>query len=191
LICLAITPAFAGTTNCAGTITGQYIVGNLTVPADAACRLEGVEVTGTVTVLGSLQTFGSRFDSNVNVTGGTIIISNGNGMGSPIMGNLTITNSTGVNQIGCPNISNVINGNVSFTGNSGKFYVCQATVNGRVLINNNTRINNDWQGNDVATLTNITTSQFLCDGNASADGSQPIVGGGNTAAKKNGQCSGL
>jgi hypothetical protein len=131
------------------------------------------------------------FNGNVTVTGGVIVISNGNGASSAITGNLSITGSAGNNQIGCPNISNIIGGNISFIGNSGNFYVCQAAVGKNVTVNNNTRINNDWSGMYVADLNNIATSQLVCQGNVSADGSAPIHGGGNTASQKTGQCAGL
>jgi hypothetical protein len=191
LFSVSAAPAFAGTTTCTDTISGQTS-GSLDVPAGATCRLFGGEVTGNVTVEGMLYSYGTKFDANVTVTGGVIQIANGNANYSALAGNLTITGSSGNNQIGCPNIGNIIRGNVTFSGNSGNLYVCQATVGGSVTVSNNTRINNDWSGMYAADLNNITAGKNLsCSGNLSGDGSPAVKGSGNTAVQKLGQCAGL
>jgi hypothetical protein len=192
LFSISAAPAFAGTSTCTGTISGLTISGSLDVPAGVTCRLVGDVVTGNVTVEGILYSYGTRFDANVTVTGGVITIANGNADASALAGNLTITGSSGNNQIGCPNFSNIIRGNVTFSGNSGNLYVCQATVGGSVTVSNNTRINNDWSGMYAADLNAINAGKNLsCSGNLSADGSPAVKGSGNTAAQKLGQCAGL
>ena len=188
---MGFAPVFAATTTCTGEIYGPAISGTLDVPVGYECRLLGGVVNGNVTVEGTLHSYSTMFNGNVTVTGGVIVISNGNGAASALAGNLSITGSSGNNQIGCPNSSNIIGGNISFIGNSGNLYVCQATVGKNVSVNNNIRINQDWSGMYVADLNRITASQLVCQGNVSADGSAPIKGGGDTASQKTGQCAGL
>jgi hypothetical protein len=191
---MGFAPVFAATTTCTSELDGKLISGALDVPAGATCKLVGSEVTGTVTVEGVLSSYGTRFDANVNVTGGVITISNGNGYGSELVGNLSITGSSGNSGIYCPNTNffNVIGGNISFQNNSGNFYVCQAIVLGGVTVSNNTRVNNDYSGAYVGALNNIkATKNLSCDGNVSSNGSPAVVGGANNAAQMTGQCSTL
>jgi hypothetical protein len=65
--------------------------GNLDVPAGATCKFSG-EVTGNVTVEGTLAAFGAKFDKNVIVNGGRFGSAN---WGSTILGNLNISGSQG------------------------------------------------------------------------------------------------
>ena len=190
LLAVAAAPVFAAppaTPTCTGNLASQVISTNLDVPAGATCQLNWVEVVGNVTVEGSLISFSSRFDKNVTVTGGSIQIVNGFGDASKLVGNLTITGSAANSNIFCPNTTNVIGGNLSFTGNSGRLYVCQASVGGNVTVSDNIRNNTDFSGPQAADLTNITTPKNMyCDGNVPY-----ITGSGNTAVQKTGQCSGL
>jgi hypothetical protein len=190
VLCLAAVPLFAAPP-CTNIIT-TTVSGSLDVPAGTFYCLYGVDVMGTVTVEGTLVSFSAHFHKNVNVTGGTIQIANGNGPSSAIEGNLAITGSSGNNSIGCPSLYNLIGGNISFTQSSGNLYVCQATVLGGVTVNNNVRINNDYSGPYVAALNNITAVKNLtCDGNVSADGSAPVQGSSIKVTQKTGQCSNL
>ncbi len=185
-------PALAASTSCTTLVQDTVIAANLDVPAGATCTLIGDVVTGNVTVEGTLLSYGTRFDKNVTVTGGVITIGNGNGATSALAGNLTITGSPSMNYIGCPNKSNIIQGNVTFIGNSGRLYVCQATVAGNVTVSDNIRINNDWQGPQVADLNYMTIGKNLsCSGNLQSDGPAAVTGTGNTATKKLGQCAGF
>jgi hypothetical protein len=189
LLAVAAAPVFAATTtttNCTGTITSQAIAGNMDVPAGATCRLEGVEVVGNVTVEGILNSFSSKFDKNVTVTGaGQISLSNGETW-MPILGNLTIAGSSGNSGIYCPNHGNVVQGNISVIGNSGSFYICSGTVNGGVTINDNTG------SVDLSWLT--VGKNVSCSGNDPAPHSWSAQNGyGSTinAQQKTGQCAGL
>jgi hypothetical protein len=184
VLCLAAAPAFASTTTCTGDMSG-LISGPLTVSQGDTCRLIGAEVTGPVTVNGILHSYGTRFDAKVTVNGGTIVIANGNGEGSSLNGGLSITGSGGNNQIGCPNISNVIHGQLSFTNNTGNLYVCQLTIDAPVTISGNIRQNNDSSGWYVADINNVTAPKFTCQGNVSAgsaDGAG-VKGTGDTGNK--------
>ena len=196
LAALSLAPVFAATTTCTTqTIYGPAISGTLDVPSGQTCRLVGGVVNGNVTVEGTLYSYSTMFNGNVTVTGGVIVISNGNGAASAIAGNLSITGSSGNNQIGCPNISNIVGGNISFTGNSGNLYVCQATVGKGVTVNYNTRINNDYSGWYVADLNNMTIARNLsCSGNSPAPTSTSITPSTSstiTAQQKLDQCAGL
>jgi len=185
-------PAVAAPTTCTGYVQDMTIAANLDVPAGATCTLVGSVVNGNVTVEGTMLSYGTRFDKNVTVTGGVITIANGNGLTSALAGNLTITGSTAMNYIGCPNKSNIIQGNLTFTGNSGRLYVCEATVQGSVTVNDNLRVNIDWQGATAADLNRMTVGKNLtCSGNLQSGGPVPVSGGNNTATNKLGQCAGL
>src|SRR5262245_18311406 len=90
-------------TPCTGRLEGIVIAGNLDGAAGASCTCVWVKVTGNVTVERTLTAYSTTFDKNVTVTGGVITIGNGWGARTPLTGNLTITGSSGVNSIACPN----------------------------------------------------------------------------------------
>jgi hypothetical protein len=201
LLTVAAAPVFAAKTTCTGQIASQVISTSLDVPAGATCQLNWVEVSAPVTVEGTLISISSKFDSNVTVTGtgASIQIVNGFGNASALAGSLMITGSAVNSGIFCPEydysnnqpFTNVIGGSLSFTGNSGRLYVCQASVAGGVTVNNNTRINTDYSGPQAADLNNITAVGSLsCSGNTSPNG-PAITGSGNQAAHMTGQCAGL
>jgi hypothetical protein len=128
LLCLVVTPAFAagGTTTCT---TGQPLTGvipnNLHVPAGEFCQLNWAEVVGNVTVEGTLLSFSSMYDKNVNVTGaGSITIANGYN-DRPIKGNLNISGSGQSGIAPANDGNNVVLGNITVTGlnNGGSFFV--------------------------------------------------------------------
>jgi hypothetical protein len=178
-------PAFAGTTTChTGDVLPAVISANLDVPAGETCRLEWREVTGNVTVEGTLLSFSTKFDKNVTVTGGIINIMNGWGATTPLVGNLTITGSAGNSSIGCANTTNVIYGNLTYTGNTGNLYVCQATVSGAVNVSYNQRINLDYSGPYSAALYGITAGKPI-----SCIGNTLVQGGGLIASQVTGDCA--
>jgi hypothetical protein len=191
LLCLVVTPAFAagGTTTCTGQLTG-VIPNNLDVPAGAVCQLNWAEVVGNVTVEGTLLSFSSMYDKNINVSGaGSISIINGYS-DRPIKGNLNISGS-GQSGIYPGNTGNVVLGNITVTGlnNGGTFYVGQATVNGAVTVNYNFgRVD----------LSGLTISKNLdCTNNDPAPVSWSIYSDYGphmstiTATQKTGQCAAL
>ena len=137
LLCLVVAPAFAagGNTECTSQLASVTIQTNLHVPAGAVCQLNWVEVVGNVSVEGTLLSFSSMYDKNVNVSGaGSISIINGYS-DRPIKGNLTISGS-GQSGIYPGNTGNVVLGNITVTGlnNGGTFYIGEATVNGAVTL---------------------------------------------------------
>jgi hypothetical protein len=191
LLCLAVAPAFAagGTTTCTGQWTGvNPIPNNLDVPAGAVCQLNWVEVVGNVNVEGTLISFSSMYDQNINVTGaGSITIANGYS-DRPIKGNVNIS-GTGQSGIYPGNTGNTVLGNINVTGlnNGGTFYVGGATVNGAVSVNYNFgRVG----------LDGLTIGKSLdCNNNTPAPASWSIdnnYGSSITATKgKTGQCAAL
>lgn len=192
LVCLAAVPSFAagGTTVCTGQMTGQ-ISNNLDVPAGASCQLNWAEVTGTVTVEGTLLSFSSQYDKNVTVSGaGSILIANGYS-NRPIKGNLSIS-GTGQSGIYPANDgNNVVLGNITVMGlnNGGSFSVSQATVGGAVSAQYN------FGRVDFSYMTIGKTLD--CMNNDPAPVSWSIYSdygphmSTNTATQKTGQCSAL
>jgi hypothetical protein len=181
---LALAPAFAGTTTCFGLRDYTMpVMDNLDVPAGKVCTLAGTEVFGNVTVEGTLISYSTHFRKNVTVTGNGIIqIFNGNGAASAIEGNLNISSTGGswstlYNAIYCPNISNIIRGNLNVTDSSTPFFSCSAAVDGAANFTGNT---------GGLALYGIGSGKGLnCSENV------PAPTGGNNSGIKNGQCAGL
>jgi hypothetical protein len=98
--------------------------GNLDVPAGTTCKFAG-EVTGNVTVEGTLAAFGAQFDKNLIVNGGRFGSAN---WGSTILGNLNITGSQGnpgagdLNGFWSEYSDSHIDGNVNYSGNAIPLY---------------------------------------------------------------------
>jgi hypothetical protein len=136
--------AAVGSSVCTGSHSGT-IPGNIVVPAGQTCDLQWAEVTGNVTVYGHLKAAATTFDGNVTVTGsGTATTPPGiDGSGlelyngtSHIRGNLTVTGSGGywggnmygwtlfdnANQPGPGGAATQVDGNLTFTGNTGALY---------------------------------------------------------------------
>jgi hypothetical protein len=138
-VLLTATAASAAPNGATGTITctdatnsnpldGTAINANLDVPAGQTCRLMWAEVTGNVSVEGTLVAAYVTFDRNVGVNGGSLSLFNG---GSHIKGNLSVTGSSGYwdggpyTSLGDYNDAGAsqVDGNFSFIGNSGRLYV--------------------------------------------------------------------
>jgi hypothetical protein len=134
-----------GSTTCGSTEPaggGQVIgsvTGNLDVPAGTYCYVQWGEVTGNVSVEGVLTSTAGTFDRNVSVSGpGSQLWFNN--YPSHIKGNLSVTGSSGAwngsagtsfgdnaspdyQGPGTPKGVSVIDGNMSFIGNTGWLYV--------------------------------------------------------------------
>jgi hypothetical protein len=122
--------AFAGggntvaSCNAGNNYTVQGASNNVDVPAGTFCYLLG-EFQGNVSVEGYAVPLGTKFDRNVNVTGGTIAIG---GSGADIKGNLNISGSHGFagvpyNTLRADYASITIEGNLNYTGNFVPLYV--------------------------------------------------------------------
>jgi hypothetical protein len=123
--------------NAMGTVNG-----NLDVPAGATCQLRWVHVTGSVSVEGALSATAVVFDRNVSVSGpgSQLWLFN---QASHIKGNLSVTSSSGAwngsagtsfgdntdqpatlwPDAATANGVSQVDGNFSFTGNTGWLYV--------------------------------------------------------------------
>ena len=152
--------AAAGDVTCTGgpnnPLTGK-IVGNVVVPADASCRIQGT-VSGNVTALTGAAV-GVRTGSTVrgnytcnnclfadlggSTIGGNVVI-NGEAEGSfingsTIKGNLKIDSSSAGPEsfsIGTTG-GNVIRGNLSFTNNTGPSFIVDNAIAGYLACQNN------------------------------------------------------
>jgi len=148
---LAGSPKGPQTTTCTGDMVTAPSTPNVAVPAGQTCRmLFWGEITGNVSVAGTLDTYGwVTIDGNVDVNGGALTESN---WPLDIKGNLSISNSAGQNglngffgpystkQWGGPDRSEV-HGNFSYTYNSAPLYVGYAglKVDGNFDYSNNAK----------------------------------------------------
>jgi hypothetical protein len=174
---LLAAPIFASDITCTGNMGGP-INGNLDVPAGATCVLHWADVSGNVTVEGTLISWTSHYQKQVIVTG-VVGFLNGWSNNSAIEGNLILT-ATGAQASGfwpaLPGQTNIVRGNLIITGSTAPVYLGGVVVGGNVNIDDNTgRV-------DVGGV--IAGKNLNCDGNANLNNS-----GGNTAKQKTGQCS--
>ena len=202
--------------NCNGVYTGTYR-GTLLVFDGQFCSFSNGGVTGnllqfggTVVLEGSSFVNGNLFSyggglwiSNSTVGNGLEVIGDGTysiGPAAIIAGNLQILgpgSSSGANQVcgstvrqslllqysgaaaqigssaGCP--GNTVGGNLQVQNNNGATTIDSNTVGGNLLDQNNVGA--------TQVFTNTITHNLQCSGNSS------ITGGGNTAARKLGQCA--
>jgi hypothetical protein len=114
--------------------TGGTINGNLDVPAGVTVHLNGAEVTGNVTVEGTLQAANTHFDKNVIVNGGAFQFVNQPTLPSVIKGNLNVTTSPASDGSGFW-VPTVIDGNFNFTGSTAMVFGSPTTVGGQTNIN--------------------------------------------------------
>jgi hypothetical protein len=189
----------ASGTTCNGAYNGTF-TGNIIVSTGQVCDLEGT-VTGNVT-----QTGGTLILLNANI-GGTVQVVGGIGFSvksTTINGTLQVVSlpaSTAVDQVcgshikGAVQVSssatavhigeatgcagNTIDGSLQVTSNSAQTQLIGNHVGGGLQDNSNvTSVSPATQ-----VTSNIITGALQCSGNSS------IVGGGNTASVKQGQCS--
>jgi len=167
LVCSAVVlvwapGAAAGDVMCTGgpgnPLTGK-IVGNVVVPADASCRIQGT-VSGNVTALTGAAV-GIRVGSTVRgnytctnclfadlhgstISGNVLISGETDGSfidGSTIKGNLQIDSSDADGDafsIGTADLPNKIRGNLSFTNNTGPASIMNNAIAGYLTCQNNT-----------------------------------------------------
>jgi hypothetical protein len=121
----------------AGTGPNPYngtISSNLDVPAGVRLVLNGAEVTGNVTVEGTLFAANTHFDKNVTVTGGHIQFNNQPTLPSIVKGNLTVTGSDSSDTNGFW-VNTTIMGNFTYYGNAAPPYTgATVTVGGQTNI---------------------------------------------------------
>jgi hypothetical protein len=207
-------------TACNGVYNGTFN-GNITVSAGQTCSFTGGSITGNVQQNGGqLSLSNTGVGGNVQVNGGgtfSIVGSttiNGNleinnlptgsalnqVCGSRIMNNLQYQNSGAPVEIGaasaCP--GNTIGGNLQVGNNTASTWLFNNTVAGDLQDQNNTAstgiVGNSVGGNlqvqnntgpSTQVSDNAVTKNLQCQNNTA------ITGGGNTAAQKQGQCTGF
>jgi hypothetical protein len=164
---------------CNGNYNGNFI-GNMTVTAGENCSFIGGKITGNINVTG-----GSLSLSNVDVTGNVSIQGNAAfaiGDGTRINGTLAIqsVSSASPNNRVC---GATVGGNVSLLTNATTLAVGSPDIvacSGNVVGGNLT-----VQGNTKPTTVynNLVDKNLVCTSNTS------MSGAGNAARKKNGQCA--
>jgi hypothetical protein len=121
----------------AGTGPNPYngtVSSNLDVPAGVRLVLNGAEVTGNVTVEGTLFAANTQFDKNVTVTGGHIQFNNQPTLPSNVKGNLTVTGSDNSDMNGFWVNTHIV-GNFTYYGNAAPpFMGATVTVDGQTNI---------------------------------------------------------
>jgi hypothetical protein len=113
------------TANTGDTPFSGKISSNLDVPTGVTFFLNGAEVTGNVTVEGTLRATNVTFDKNVIVSGGHFQFIN---TGSTVDGNLIVSGSAGNDVNGFwdnhgTGRSNLIVGNFNYEGNAAQLFV--------------------------------------------------------------------
>jgi hypothetical protein len=179
LLFMPAVSAGGGTVTCTTFLTGP-IDANVDVPAGQTCTNTGFEITGNVTVEGTLLSLVARYDKNVIVTGSGSVHFNiclslpcGGLPANHVVGNVSITGSSGDSSIE----GSIVEGNVNVEGTSGEVVLQEASLNGNVNIDGNT--------GSVAILDVRIGKNLNCDGNVPA----PIIFGYVQANKKTGQCA--
>jgi hypothetical protein len=181
-------------------VDAHVIDANVDVPAGSYCSLWRVEVTGNVTVEGTLGGFGSTYDKNVIVNGGYVgftlclsLLCGGVG-GNHVYGNLVVAG-------GGATLTARIEKNVIVDGANGVGFE-YTTVGGNVSVANSTDVgffdvgtpgrpgiggNLNLIGNTYAyPLLNVVIGGNL---NCEANDPAPPLGAGVIAQRMNGQCS--
>jgi hypothetical protein len=173
----AISSAGGGTVTCTTFLTGP-VDANVDVPAGQTCNNSGFEITGNVTVEGTLTSVNGTYDKNIIVAdGGSVFFTFCEGLlcpphgGNHVAGNLSITGSPSDNTI----LATTVQKNVNVEGNSGEVILQDDGILGNV----------DIDGNTGRVFIAATIGKNLnCDGNVTA----PILAG-VSVSKATGQCA--
>jgi YVTN family beta-propeller protein len=186
-------------TACNGVYNGTF-KGNISVSAGQNCQfISGGQITGNVSSSGgNLGLNGASVGGSLGITGGTFTLTtatiagnlsvvgipagnaNNSVCGTQITGNLKFDQNGVSVQIGsnspttCP--GNQISGNFEALANTASTLIFNNTVSKNLTASNNTGLLDVVSNNVGATLT--------CQGNTNL-----VMGGGNTAKKKMGQCN--
>ena len=188
----------AAGTGCNGVYYGLFS-GNITISSGQSCTFLAGGVKGNVVENGgSLTLRGATVQGNVQITGSVAALSIGSAAviggdlsiqnvaasgslaevcGATILGNLTFANNATAVEIGagsaCP--GNIIGGNLQVQNNTALTIVFGNAVTGDLQDQNNTAA--------AQVFDNQVENNFQCQNNAS------IIGSGNRAKQKQGQCA--
>ncbi|CAA9281149.1 MAG: Cytochrome C553 (soluble cytochrome f) [uncultured Chloroflexia bacterium] len=156
---------------CRGTLGAVTIVGNLLVPDDATCTLNGTYVQGSIVV----KSRATLEATEVTVTGGI----QGEGPRNVVVRRSTIGNSVSIRKAepgGTVELSgSQITGDVQLEDNRGSITINGNELSGSIQANKNTG-GLEISGNQIG------------NGLQCQDNNPPPTGGGNIAKQKQGQC---
>lgn len=165
--------ASAEDVECRETIGAVTITGNLIVPDDATCTLEGTMVDGNITV----KSRATLTANEVSVTGGvqgesasSVTINPDSSIGN----NVSLRKGVDVSIDGAS-----ITGDIQLEENTGLLSIVGNEIVGNVQANKN-------QSEGLTISSNIIGNNLQCQ-----DNSPPPTGGDNVAKQKEGQCANL
>jgi len=175
VVSLVVVPsAHAEDYECRGTVGAVTIVGNLLVPDDATCTLNGTQVQGSIVV----KSRATLLATGITVTGGI----QGEGPRNVVVRESTIGNSVSVRKAepgGTVELTtSSITGDVQLEDNRGSITISGNEITGSVQANKNTG------GLEI-------TGNRIGNGLQCQDNTPPPTGGGNVAKQKQGQCLNL
>lgn len=171
-LALAAAPAaYAADLECRGALGAVTVTGNLLIPDDSTCTLDGTTVLGAITV----KSRATLVATGVEVTGGI----QGESPASVTMSDSTLGNSVSLRKGGGADLrANEITGDVQLEENFGPIDLDANTIVGSVQANKNT--------GGVVLTNNEIGNGLQCQDNL------PLpTGGNNTAKQKQGQCLNL
>ncbi len=188
----------ASGTKCNGVYNGTF-KGSILVTSGQTCIFVGGGITGSVTEAGgNLVLTNATVGGNVQVAGGTFSI----GPPVTIKGNLALltTPKSAVQSVVC---GAIVGGGLQAVANGTPLLIgatsgCPGNIiSGDLLVSNNAApvsIDNNTVGGSLLDLDNSKPTQVFFNhikGILSCTANSAITGGGNTAAKKQGQCAGF
>jgi len=165
--------AFAEDVECRGTLGDVTVTGNLIVPDDATCTLDGTNVDGNITV----KSRASLTSNAASVTGGIqgesarqVVLNPGTTVGNNVSlrkgGDVTIDEAS-------------IKGDLQLEDNTGAVSLTENQIQGSIQANKN-------RDGGVTISSNNIGNNLQCQ-----DNSPPPTGGNNIAKQKEGQCQNL
>jgi hypothetical protein len=156
LIAVPATASAAPPMDCTGTLTGGT-VGTLVVPENATCTLEGVTVTGSITVQegATLLTDDSNIEMGVRANGAASVQL----IDTNILGNIGIQRTTGLVLLGSDGcaVDPLAAGNVHLFDNSGPIGICFMTIEKNLQLQRNT--------NRIGVFDSVVRQNLLLQGN--------------------------
>ncbi len=168
-------PAWAGDTECRGSLGAVTVVGNVIVPDDATCDLTGTTVQGAVVV---------KSRTTLNATGATAT----GGVQGESPSTVNISDSTFGNGITISK-AELNNGHITIRTSDITGDIQVADNRNPVTLDGNDVTGSVQANKNVGGLTIINNR--IDNGLQCQDNTPPPTGGGNIAVQKQGQCQGL
>ena len=186
LMALALAPAaHASDLECRGPLGAVTVAGNLLVPDDSTCTLDGTTVLGSIVVKSRATLVATGIGTDGSIQGE-----------SPARVDVSdswLGNSVQLRKGGPVDLAgNAITGDIALEENLGAVDLTGNEVVGSVQANKNTGglVIFDLPGNPIIGRL-VTTGNVIGNGLHCQDNVPPPTGGGNTAKQKQGQCLNL